>query len=174
MEIIDPAFITALSPILVGVVATIVGYCKPTPATTPPWQAALVKALRWLGPLVIALGLGHMYYDRNTREEAAKDVARLIRQERPLPAQIDETTRLEAVDARKDRVVFLMRVTNRASTKLSANYLVPVVRPGLLKSICENKQYVEFLDRDVVFEYIYTVNQQASPPIVITREDCAR
>lgn len=172
MEIIDPALITALSPILVGVVATIVGYLKPTPATTPPGVAALVKALRWLGPLVIALGVGHMYHDRSTREEAAKDAARLIRQERPLPAQIDETTRLEAVDARKDRVVFLMRVVNRASTKLSANYLVPVVRPGLIKSICENKQYVEFLSRDVVFEYIYTVNQQASPPIAITREDC--
>lgn len=66
-----------------------------------------------------------------------------------------------------------MRVVNRSSTKLSADYLVPVVRPGLIRSICENKQYVEFLGRDIVFEYVYTVNQQASRPIVVTREDCA-
>ncbi len=107
------AFVEGGIPVLAGIYATALGFgwikgrAQPDSASQK-W----IRHFRWLGPLLIAIGLllGWQAYERGAHPSAER-LAAGIASRLQLPVTVDETTRLDAVAGSGETITYRYTVT---------------------------------------------------------------
>ena len=165
------SLVNGLIPLCGGGVATVVAFKDNSAAPNSKAQKAK-RQLRWLGPLLIAIGLWSVGKTIGPLTPTAESVAAALRGSTPLPAQIDQFTRLDAVDGSHQKVTFVSTITKPGATQAEVVNLVRSRGPGVRKQACANPKYQKVFSEGISIEYAYFFNGKELPSIVISPADC--
>ncbi len=157
MNIYWPAVIDGGIPVLTGMYATAVAHglaAGPKRRSGP--AARLIPHFKWMGPALILFGviLGWQGYVRAAHPPADK-LARQISAKLSLPVQVDEVTRLDAVQGQAEVISF--RYTLLAT--LEGLDSVANIRSKLQEqgnaTACNNADFIKFLKNGYSIELHY-------------------
>ena len=165
--------VEALIPLAAGAYATLLGYRMIKRPTIDPKKNAVLDHLKWLGPLVIVFGAWQLVQGVVERPRpSARDIVAGMRQKMKLPVTVDEVTRLDAVDAEGERIVYRLTITKASPAQSDGNAFIARMREQLKSRICSDERRRRLLDQDISLSFVYTVGDKSYPGIVLTRADC--
>jgi hypothetical protein len=158
-----PAVIDGGIPVLVGMYATAVAYGMAVgPKRTSGPVAALIPHFKWMGPVLIVFGffLGWQGHAR-AAHPSAEELARQISAKLSLPVQVDEVTRLDAVQGQAEVISFhYTLLATPESPDWVANIRSKLQEQGHATA-CTNADFTKFLNNGYSIELRYSFLESA-------------
>jgi hypothetical protein len=156
-----------------GIFAILLGYGIINPFAASARTAGLIKHMKWLGPLVIVLGLGMLLQGQGRPQITAQEIVSGMKQHMTLPITVDDQTRLDSVEATEHRITYRLTITKPMPSTSEREQLISMLRRQIADNACGNPSYKKILKLGITLEMMYRMPDGVSlPAIIMSPSDC--
>lgn len=156
-----------------GIFAILLGYGIINPFADSARTAGLIKHMKWLGPLVIVLGLGMLLQAQWTPRITAQEIVSGMKQHMTLPIKIDDQTRLDSVEATERQITYRLTITKPMPSKSEREQLISMLRHQVADNACGNRSYKQILQLGITLVMMYKMpDGESLPAITLSPRDC--
>lgn len=173
MPDLDLSTLEAVIPLIVGIAAMLLGFRRWSGAGRPRSRGAR-RALRWVGPVLIAFAIFMFISGRRSQPAQAEAIVAGIKAKMHLPVQVDADTRLDDVRAlSRSEVGYLLTLTTTTRAQLAASPLARQLESNLRDTACRNPDYATLFKAGISLHVSYRTSEGApGVEVALAPKDC--